>query len=185
MNFGELFLIAVGLSMDALAIALCKGLSVEKVQKKHMVITGLWFGGAQALMPLIGYLLGTSFSSIVESIDHWIAFILLGLIGINMLKESREEVKKLDASFTAKVMLPLAIADSIDAMAAGVTFAFEDVNIVPAILLIGIITFIISAIGVKVGSKFGEKYKSKAEILGGVILIVMGATILLQDLGII
>ena len=185
MNFGELFLIAVGLSMDALAIALCKGLSVEKVQKKHMVITGLWFGGAQALMPLIGYLLGTSFSSIVESIDHWVAFILLGLIGINMLKESREEVKKLDASFTAKVMLPLAIADSIDAMAAGVTFAFEDVNIVPAILLIGIITFIISAIGVKVGSKFGEKYKSKAEILGGVILIVMGATILLQDLGII
>ena len=185
MNFGELFLIAVGLSMDALAIALCKGLSVEKVQKKHMVITGLWFGGAQALMPLIGYLLGTSFSSIVESIDQWIAFILLGLIGINMLKESREEVKKLDASFTAKVMLPLAIADSIDAMAAGVTFAFEDVNIVPAILLIGIITFIISAIGVKVGSKFGEKYKSKAEILGGVILIVMGATILLQDLGII
>ena len=185
MNFGELFLIAVGLSMDALAIALCKGLSVEKVQKKHMVITGLWFGGAQALMPLIGYLLGTSFSSIVESIDHWIAFILLGLIGINMLKESREEVKKLDASFTAKVMLPLAIADSIDAMAAGVTFAFEDVNIVPAILLIGIINFIISAIGVKVGSKFGEKYKSKAEILGGVILIVMGATILLQDLGII
>lgn len=185
MNFGELFLIAVGLSMDALAIALCKGLSVEKVQKKHMVITGLWFGGAQALMPLVGYLLGTSFSSIVESIDHWIAFILLGLIGINMLKESREEVKKLDASFTAKVMLPLAIADSIDAMAAGVTFAFEDVNIVPAILLIGIITFIISAIGVKVGSKFGEKYKSKAEILGGVILIVMGATILLQDLGII
>ena len=106
-------------------------------------------------MPLVGYLLGTSFSSIVESIDHWIAFILLGLIGINMLKESREEVKKLDASFTAKVMLPLAIADSIDAMAAGVTFAFEDVNIVPAILLIGIITFIISAIGVKVGSKFG------------------------------
>ena len=185
MNFGELFLIAVGLSMDALAIALCKGLSVEKVQKKHMVITGLWFGGAQALMPLVGYLLGTSFSSIVESIDHWIAFILLGLIGINMLKESREEVKKLDASFTAKVMLPLAIADSIDAMAAGVTFAFEDVNIVPAILLIGLITFIISAIGVKVGSKFGEKYKSKAEILGGVILIVMGATILLQDLGII
>ena len=185
MNFGELFLIAVGLSMDALAIALCKGLSVEKVQKKHMVITGLWFGGAQALMPLVGYLLGTSFSSIVESIDHWIAFILLGLIGINMLKESREDAKKLDASFTAKVMFPLAIADSIDAMAAGVTLAFEDVNIVLAILLIGIITFIISAIGVKVGSKFGEKYKSKAEILGGVILIVMGATILLQDLGII
>lgn len=185
MNVGELFLIAVGLSMDALAIALCKGLSVEKVQKKHMVITGLWFGGAQALMPLIGYLLGTSFSKVVESIDHWIAFVLLGLIGINMLKESREEAKKLDASFSAKVMFPLAIADSIDAMAAGVTFAFEEVKIIPAILLIGIITFIISAIGVKVGSKFGEKYKSKAEVLGGVILIVMGVTILLQDLGIL
>ena len=185
MNFGEMFLIAVGLSMDALAIALCKGLSVEKVQKKHMVITGLWFGGAQALMPLLGYLLGTSFQSIVDSIDHWIAFILLSIIGINMLRESREEVKKLDASFAAKVMFPLAIADSIDAMAAGVTFAFMDVKIIPAILLIGITTFIISAFGVKVGSKFGEKYKSKAEVMGGIILIVMGVTIVLQDLGVI
>ena len=185
MNFGEMFLIAVGLSMDALAIALCKGLSVEKVQKKHMVITGLWFGGAQAFMPLLGYLLGTSFQSIVDSIDHWIAFILLSIIGINMLRESREEVKKLDASFAAKVMFPLAIADSIDAMAAGVTFAFMDVKIIPAILLIGITTFIISAFGVKVGSKFGEKYKSKAEVMGGIILIVMGATIVLQDLGVI
>lgn len=185
MNFGEMFLIAVGLSMDALAIALCKGLSVEKVQKKHMVITGLWFGGAQAFMPLLGYLLGTSFQSIVDSIDHWIAFILLSIIGINMLRESREEVKKLDASFAAKVMFPLAIADSIDAMAAGVTFAFMDVKIIPAILLIGITTFIISAFGVKVGSKFGEKYKSKAEVMGGIILIVMGVTIVLQDLGVI
>ena len=185
MNFGEMFLIAVGLSMDALAIALCKGLSVEKVQKKHMVITGLWFGGAQAFMPLLGYLLGTSFQSIVDSIDHWIAFILLSIIGINMLRESREEVKKLDASFAAKVMFPLAIADSIDAMAAGVTFAFMDVKIIPAILLIGITTFILSAFGVKVGSKFGEKYKSKAEVMGGIILIVMGVTIVLQDLGVI
>lgn len=185
MNFGELFLVAVGLSMDALAIALCKGLSVEKVQKKHMVITGLWFGGAQGLMPLLGYLLGTSFQAVVESIDHWIAFILLGIIGINMLKESREEAKKLDASFAAKAMFPLAIADSIDAMAAGVTFAFMDVQIVPAVLLIGVITFIISALGVKVGSKFGEKYKSKAEALGGIILILMGTVILLQDLGVI
>ena len=185
MNFGEMFLIAVGLSMDALAIALCKGLSVEKVQKKHMVITGLWFGGAQALMPLLGYLLGTSFQSIVDSIDHWIAFILLSIIGINMLRESREEAKKLDVSFAAKVMFPLAIADSIDAMAAGVTFAFMDVNIIPAILLIGITTFIISAFGVKVGSRFGEKYKSKAEVMGGIILIVMGITILLQDLSVI
>lgn len=185
MNFGEQFLIAVGLSMDALAIALCKGLSVEKVQKKHMVITGLWFGGGQALMPLLGFFLGTSFQSLVESIDHWIAFVLLGIIGINMLRESREEVKKLDVSFSAKVMFPLAIADSIDALAAGVTFAFEDVKIIPAILLIGVITFIISAVGVKAGSKFGEKYKSKAEVLGGVILIIMGTLILLQHLGII
>ena len=158
---------------------------MEKVQKKHMVITGLWFGGAQAFMPLLGYLLGTSFQSIVDSIDHWIAFILLSIIGINMLRESREEVKKLDASFAAKVMFPLAIADSIDAMAAGVTFAFMDVKIIPAILLIGITTFIISAFGVKVGSKFGEKYKSKAEVMGGIILIVMGVTIVLQDLGVI
>ena len=116
MNFGEMFLIAVGLSMDALAIALCKGLSVEKVQKKHMVITGLWFGGSQALMPLLGYLLGTSFASLVDSIDHWIGFILLTIIGVNMIRESREEVEKLDASFAAKVMFPLAIADSIDAI---------------------------------------------------------------------
>lgn len=185
MNFGEMFLIAVGLSMDALAIALCKGLSVEKVQKKHMVITGLWFGGSQALMPLLGYLLGTSFASLVDSIDHWIGFILLTIIGVNMIRESREEVEKLDASFAAKVMFPLAIADSIDALAAGVTFAFKEVNIVSAVLLIGVTTFALSALGVKVGSKFGEKYKSKAEVLGGAILIVMGMTILLQDLGVL
>ncbi|MBQ8260935.1 MAG: manganese efflux pump [Lachnospiraceae bacterium] len=185
MNFWELFIIAVGLSMDALALALCKGLSVEKVKKKHMVITGLWFGGSQAVMPLLGYLLGTGFSSFVEKIDHWIAFVLLTIIGIGMLKESREEIKTLDASFAAKIMFPLAIADSIDALAAGVTFAFRNVSIVPACLLIGVVTFVLSAIGVKVGSKFGEKYKSKAEVLGGIILIVMGVVILLQDLGII
>lgn len=185
MNFGELFLIAIGLSMDAFAIAICKGLSVEKIQIKHMLITGLWSGGAQALMPLLGYLLGTSFQTIVESIDHWIAFVLLSVVGISMLKESREEARKLDASFSAKVMFPLAIADSIDAMAAGVTFAFMEVKIIPAILLIGITTFVISAMGVKIGSKFGEKYKSKAEITGGIILILMGIYILLQDLGIL
>lgn len=185
MNLIELILIAVGLSMDALAIALCKGLSVERVEKKHMIITGIWFGGAQALMPLLGYLLGIRFQAVVENIDHWIAFILLGIIGINMIKESREEIKRLESSFSAKIMLPLAIADSIDAFAAGVTFAFEEVQIISAILLIGIITFIVSALGVKAGSKFGEKYKSKAEITGGLILIFMGVSILLQDLGII
>lgn len=185
MNLMELILIAVGLSMDALAIALCKGLSVERVEKKHMIITGMWFGGSQAMMPLLGYFLGTRFQAVVENIDHWIAFILLGIIGINMIKESREEIKRLESSFSAKIMFPLAIADSIDAFAAGVTFAFEEVQIIPAILLIGIITFIVSALGVKTGSKFGEKYKSKAEITGGLILIFMGVSILLQDLGII
>ena len=182
-GFFELFLIAVGLSMDALAISICKGLSVEKIKKKHMIITGLWFGGSQAVMPVIGYFLGTSFQTFVESIDHWIGFILLTIIGINMIKESREEVEKLDASFAANVMFPLAIADSIDALAAGVTFAFMEIHIVSAVLLIGITTFVLSALGVKIGSKFGERYKSKAEVLGGVILIIMGTSILIQDLG--
>lgn len=184
MGILELFLVAVGLSMDALAIAVCKGLSVEKIQKKHMIITGLWFGGSQAVMPLLGYLLGTSFQVFVESIDHWIGFIFLSVIGIHMIKESREEVEKLDASFAPKIMFPLAIADSIDALAAGVTFAFMEVHIVPAVLLIGVTTFVLSAFGVKIGSKFGEKYKSKAEMLGGIILIIMGVTILLKDLSI-
>lgn len=185
MGFFELLLIAVGLSMDALAISICKGLSVEKIQKKHMIITGLWFGGSQAIMPLVGYVLGTSFQVFVENIDHWIGFILLMVIGIQMIKESREEVKKLDASFAAKVMFPLAIADSIDALTAGVTFAFMEIYIVPAVLLIGVTTFVLSAFGVKIGSKFGERYKSKAEVLGGIILIIMGVFILLQDLGIL
>lgn len=182
MSFWELFLIAIGLSMDAFAISICKGLSVEKVEKKHLVITGLWFGGAQALMPVIGYILGTGFQSFIESIDHFIAFALLAIIGINMIRESREESKTLDASFSAKVMFPLAIADSIDALATGVTFVFLDVSIVKSAILIGITTFILSAIGIMIGNKFGEKYKSKAELVGGIILISMGASILLQDL---
>jgi len=185
MGFFQLFLIAVGLSMDALAISICKGLSVENVQKKHMIITGLWFGGSQAVMPLLGYTLGIGFRSFVESIDHWIGFILLTIIGIHMIRESGEEVKSLDASFAAKVMLPLAIADSIDAFAAGVTFAFMKIYIVPTVLLIGATTFALSAIGLKLGSKFGERYKAKAEILGGIILIIMGGSILLQDVGIL
>lgn len=182
MSFWELFLIAIGLSMDAFAISICKGLSVEKVEKKHLVITGLWFGGAQALMPVIGYILGTGFQSFIESIDHCIAFALLAIIGINMIRESREESKTLDASFSAKVMFPLAIADSIDALATGVTFVFLDVSIVKSAILIGITTFILSAIGIMIGNKFGEKYKSKAELVGGIILISMGVSILLQDL---
>ena len=133
MGLWELVVIAVGLSMDAFAIAVCKGLSVEKLEKKHLVITGLWFGGAQAFMPLIGFLLGTGFSSLIERIDHWIASVLLSIIGIGMIRESREECKTLDASFSAKVMSPPAIADSVDALAADVTFAFLNMRILPAI----------------------------------------------------
>jgi len=185
MKLWELLVIAVGLSMDAFAIAICKGLSVEKIKKKHMMITGLWFGGAQALMPLLGYLLGTGFQSAIEQIDHWIAFVLLGIIGLGMIKESREECKCMDASFSANVMLPLAVADSIDALAAGVTFAFLEVEILPAIILIGVTTFAFSAFGVWLGNRFGERYKSKAELAGGVILILMGTKILLEHIGIL
>lgn len=185
MELWELLVIAIGLSMDAFAISICKGLSVEKAETKHLLITGLWFGGAQAVMPLLGYLLGTGFQSFVEQIDHWIAFVLLGLIGIGMIKESRESSKSLDASFSAKAMFPLAIADSIDALTAGVTFAFLKVNIIPAIILIGLTTFAFSAFGVWLGNRFGEKYRSKAELVGGVILILMGVKILLEHLGMI
>jgi len=185
MNFGELFIIAVGLSMDAFAIAVCKGLSVRELHLRHAVITGLWFGGAQALMPVIGYFLGSSFHSFIEAVDHWISFGLLLFIGINMIREAREKEENLNDSFTAKAMLPLAIADSIDALAVGVAFAFENVNIIIAAVLIGIVTFILSAAGVKIGNKFGSRYKSAAETAGGIILIVMGVSILLQEYGII
>ena len=183
MGLGELLMIAVGLSMDAFAIAICKGLSVGRLEMKHLLCTGLWFGGAQALMPLLGYALGTGFQSLIEQIDHWVAFILLGLIGLGMIRESGEQSKPLDASFSAKVMFPLAIADSIDALAAGVTFAFLEVGIIPAIAVIGVITFLLSAVGVKIGNKFGERYRSKAELAGGIILILMGVKILLEHLG--
>lgn len=185
MGFWELFVIALGVSMDAFAIAVCKGLSVQKLEKKHMITVGLWSGGAQALMPLLGYFLGNSFHSFIDSIDHWLSFVLLLIIGINMIKESREKTKELDSSFSVKSMALLAIADSIDAMAVGVTFAFHEVNIIPAVLLIGITTFILSAVGVKIGNKFGAKYKSKAELAGGIVLILMGSIILLEDLGVL
>ncbi len=184
MALWELLMTAVGLSMDAFAISICKGLSVERLEKKHYLITGLWFGGAQAVMPLLGFLLGTGFQSFVERIDHWIAFALLGIIGLGMVKESREPTKPLEASFSAKAMFPLAIADSIDALAAGVTFAFLEVSIIPAVLLIGVITFAFSWLGVWLGSRFGEKYRVRAELTGGLILIIMGVKILLEHLGI-
>ncbi len=186
MSLAELFIIAVGLSMDAFAVSVCKGLSVPKMKLSHALTCGIYFGGFQGLMPAIGYLLGSQFEEMIVSIDHWIAFVLLGLIGFNMIKESRETDEEcLDCSFGVKAMIPLAIATSIDALAIGVTFAFLRVNIVWAVLFIGVITFILSSIGVKVGNVFGMKYKSKAEFAGGLILILMGTKILLEHLGLL
>lgn len=168
--------------MDAFAIALCKGLSVERVETKHLLSAGLWFGGSQAVMPLLGYALGSGFRSAIQSVDHWISFILLALIGIHMLWESREPIQNMDASFSPKVMFPLAIADSIDALAVGVSFAFLKVKILPAVLLIGLTTFAFSVAGVKLGNRFGAKYHSKAEAAGGILLLLMGILILLEHL---
>lgn len=186
MSLWELFIIAVGLSMDAFAVSICKGLSVQKVRLRHAVCAGLWFGGFQALMPLIGWLLGVQFQTAIERFDHWIAFILLVILGLNMIREARGgEEECCNCSFAWKAMLPMAVATSIDALAVGVTFAFLRVDIVPAVAFIGVITFLLSAIGVRLGSVFGEKYQSAAQILGGVILILMGLKILLEHLGIL
>lgn len=185
MGIFELIVIAIGLSMDAFAVSICKGLSVKKLKLKQSLIVGGYFGLFQAIMPLLGYILGVGFEALVTSIDHWIAFILLTLLGINMIREALSDDEKVDASFNFKAMLPLAISTSIDALAVGITFAFLDVSIIPAVLLIGVITFVISALGTKIGNVFGEKYKNKAEIVGGIILIVIGIKILLEHLGII
>ena len=185
MSFFELFLVAVGLSMDAFAVSICKGLAMKKISVKNACIVGLWFGGFQALMPVIGYILGSQFERYITNIDHWIAFVFLSLIGITMIKEalSKEESPE-NASLDIKTMFILAIATSIDALAVGITFAFLSVRIVPAVSFIGIITFTLSAIGVKIGNVFGSRYKSKAEIAGGIILIGMGIKILLEHLGV-
>ena len=184
MSLIELFLIAVGLSMDAFAVSICKGLSVRKAEPRHSLIVGAYFGGFQALMPAIGYVLGRQFESLITSVDHWIAFVLLGIIGGNMIREAlKGEQEELDDSFTFRTMLPLAIATSIDALAMGVTFAFLQVQIVPAVLFIGVTTFVLSAVGLKVGNVFGAKYKSRAELFGGVVLVLMGIKILLEHLG--
>ena len=176
MSLVELFILAVGLSMDAFAVSICKGLSLGKITKKHMAVAGAWFGGFQALMPLIGYFLGSFFADMITKYAHWIAFVLLIIIGGNMLKEAMGEDEKVDACMDAKEMFLLAIATSIDALAVGVTFAFLKVQIVPAV------SFVCSAIGVKIGSIFGSKYRSKAEFCGGVILILIGLKILLNGL---
>ncbi len=187
MNLWELFVIAVGLSMDAFAVSICKGLSVRKLTLKHCLLAGLYFGGFQAAMPMAGYLLGIRFQQMITSVDHWIAFVLLCLIGGNMVRESlkNEEGDGLDDSFDVKTMLMLAVATSIDALAVGVTFAFLNVRIVPAVSFIGTVTFCLSAAGIKAGNLFGNKYESKAELAGGVILIVMGTKILLDHLGVL
>ena len=182
MGILELLFLAVGLSMDAFAVSVCKGLSVGKLKIKHCATAGLYFGGFQALMPLLGWLLGKQFEGLIKSIDHWIAFVLLVLIGANMVRESFGKDEDLNDSFSFKVMLPLAIATSIDALSVGVTFAFLDVNIFFAVSLIGVTTFLFSAAGVKIGNVFGTKYKSKAELAGGIILILLGIKILIEHL---
>lgn len=188
MSVLEILILAVGLSMDAFAVSICKGLAVKRIDMGKAGIVGLWFGGFQALMPMIGYFLGSRFSNAIQSVDHWVAFILLSLIGANMIREalSRDEDAGRDSgSLSFKTMLMLAVATSIDALAAGITFAFLDVNIVGAVSIIGCTTCIISMAGVKTGSVFGTKYKSKAEMTGGVMLILLGLKILLEHTGIL
>lgn len=188
MDIVEILIIAVGVSMDAFAVAICKGLSVCKVKPSHVLSTGLWFGGFQALMPLIGYFLGYSFAEFVTSVDHWIAFLLLGIIGGNMLKESFHKDDchcDIEPDFSVRTMFAMAVATSIDALAVGVSLAFLKVNIWAAVALIGVITFCFSAVGVLIGNQFGARYKSKAEFAGGFILVAMGLKILLEHTNVI
>lgn len=184
MTIIELFILGIGLSMDAFAVSICKGLSMKKANLKGMLTCGIWFGGFQALMPLIGYLLGSLFAESIESIDHWVAFLLLALIGFNMLKEafSKEEaVEQTSCDLSPRTMFAMAIATSIDALAVGISLAMTgNVSIMIAITIIGVTTCVFSAIGVKIGSIFGNKYEKKAQILGGIILIVLGLKILLE-----
>ena len=187
MDLLSLLLLAVGLSMDAFAVAVCKGLALKKITLRHALIVGLWFGGFQALMPLIGYFLGAQFKEAIAAYDHWIAFGLLSLIGGNMIREALFETEETppDAALSFRPMLLLAVATSIDALAVGVTFAFLDVNIWASVALIGVTTCVLSMIGVKVGSVFGAKYEKRAELFGGVILILLGLKILLEHLGVL
>lgn len=188
MNTIEVILISVGLAMDAFAVAVCKGLAMKKIDFKKMIIVGLYFGVFQGVMPIIGYLLGINFESFVTKIDHWIAFGLLSIIGINMIKDALKpecETETQNDSIAFKTMVVLAIATSIDALAVGITFAFLKTNLLAVISSIGLITFTLSILGVWIGNKFGNKYESKAQIIGGCILIIMGIKILFEHLGII
>ncbi len=186
MGFTELFVLAVGVSMDAFAVSVCKGLSLGKARVKHMCIAGAWFGGFQALMPLVGYyFFGAFFTSRITRYSHWIAFFLLLWMGVKMIKDAwAEDSSAVSGEMDVKSMFTLAVATSIDALTVGVTFAFLEVKAVPASAFIGCVTFIFSAVGVKAGSLFGAKYKSKAELCGGMILILLGGKILLEGLGI-
>ena len=191
MGFIEFFLTGIGLSMDAFAVAICKGLGMRKVNYKQMLLIALFFGGFQALMPLLGWLLGRQFEQYITSVDHWIAFTLLVLIGANMLREARKGDDTTDAETVYDAPLPLgqlllmAIATSIDALAVGISFAFLGVNIWLAIAIIGMTTFLISAAGVFIGNRFGNRYEKRATIAGGIILILLGVKILLEHLGVI
>ena len=187
MGLWELFILALGLSMDAFAVSICKGLSLRKIDWRHMCLAGAWFGGFQALMPLIGFFLGRFFAEIITAYDHWIAFVLLAFIGGKMIWEALdpEAAEDVDGAMDAKTMFLLAVATSIDALAVGVTFAFLEVNILPAVLFIGCTTFVCSAAGVKVGSVFGARYKKKAELCGGAVLVLIGLKLLLEGLGIL
>ena len=188
-GFAELLMLAVGLSMDAFAVSICKGLSMKKAGLRQQAICGVWFGGFQALMPMIGFFLGTMFARAIEAFDHWVAFGLLAVIGINMLKEAFEKCdccEEHDADLSVKAMFIMAVATSIDALAVGISLAMAgNVNIVTAVLLIGVITFALSAAGVKIGNVFGSKFEKKAQAAGGVILILLGLKILLEHLGVI
>ena len=183
MNFLEILVIAIGLSMDAFAVSICKGLSVRKIEWRHVALVALWFGGFQALMPVIGYYLGVGFTEVVSTVDHWIAFVLLSIIGGNMVKESfSKEPVSGNSDFSFKTMCAMAVATSIDALAVGVSFAFLRANIWISVALIGVITAIFSSVGIFIGNAFGSRYKSGAELAGGVILIIMGIKILVQHL---
>lgn len=181
MRLYELFIVAVSLSMDAFAVSVCKGLSVGRPKWWHCLTCGVWFGGFQALMPLLGWMLGVRFQAVIASVDHWVAFVLLGLIGFNMVREALSgEEEELDCSFGIRAMFLLALATSIDALAVGVTFAFLKVPILQAVTLIGLTTLVLSCLGVKIGSVFGNRFQAKAELAGGIILMVMGLKILLE-----
>ena len=184
MGISELLLIGIGLSMDAFAVSIGKGLSTKCLKPRHYLSVGVWFGGFQALMPIAGFLLGVSFASLVESFDHWIAFVLLGIIGFNMIRESRDNDEDCNTcpDFSIRSMFMLAVATSIDALAIGISFAFLQIDILPAASIIGVTTFILSMIGLRIGNIFGCQYKSKAEFAGGVVLIIIGIKILAEHL---